>query len=69
MTLAASATPAEQPFVVTQKMRCQPAKDYVYPIGHPDSGNYLLQLKNEDDTMYQLLLEFPIQQIDKIDVI
>lgn len=56
-------------FVVAKSMRCKPATSFLVNIQNGDSIVYQLTLQNKQAFKQELLLEIPIQQIDKVDVI
>ena len=61
---------AEKRFVIDAKMRCKPASDKLVLLGQSnDTITYSLDLQNTLHTTQELLLEIPIQQIDKINVL
>jgi len=54
-------------FIINHKMRCQPASDKLIAIRESaDTSEYKLQILNTEQTTQSVLLEIPIQQIDKI---
>lgn len=62
-----SAIAASDTFMVNKKMRCVPASNKMMLISEMnDSLEYQLILSNQEDTAQDLLLEIPLQQVDKI---
>lgn len=59
---------AQQIFVINEQMRCKPATDYLVKIANSDSLVYRLLIKNEEKNSEEILIEIPIQLIDKINV-
>lgn len=56
-------------FVIDKKMRCRPASEQLMLIrNNKDTITYQLILNNTENTKQDILLEIPIQQIDKIRV-
>lgn len=55
-------------FIVSESTRCQPVAKYLININKKDTLSYLLVIKNASEKTQQILLEIPIQQIDKINV-
>ena len=54
-------------FVISKSVRCKPASEYLLLKGNiNDTFTYQLMIQNVQDTVQQILLEIPIQQIDKI---
>lgn len=56
-------------FTVNKSMRCIPATKYLIKTAEKDDSlSYSLQLYNVENSTQQILLEIPIQQIDKISI-
>jgi len=49
-------------------MRCKPASSYLINYKNTDTIAYKLIIQNKQRTKQQLMLEFPIQQIDRVNV-
>jgi signal transduction histidine kinase len=56
-------------FIVNEAMRCKPASRYLVNLSVADTLSYVLKIKNEQTETQHILLEIPIQQIDKIHVV
>jgi signal transduction histidine kinase len=69
MSMQAFSETRDTVFLVNKSMRCKPATKYLINIKNTDTIEYKLILENTQNTEQQLLLEIPIQQIDKVNVI
>ena len=55
-------------FIIDKKMRCQPATDFLIKKSKADSLVYVLPILNNQNETEDILVEIPIQLIDKINV-
>lgn len=55
-------------FIIDKKMRCQPATDFLIKKSKADSLVYVLPILNNQIETEDILVEIPIQLIDKINV-
>lgn len=53
-------------FIINKSMRCKPASRYLFITETQDSVKYELKLLNTHPAKQEILLEIPIQQIEKI---
>ena len=58
-------------FLINKALRCKPASHYIIKVENEnaDSLSYLLQLKNIEKDTQEILIEFPIQQLDNVNAI
>lgn len=55
-------------FVINKSTRCKPATNYLTQVANGDTLIYTLKLKNTQTTNEELLIEIPIEQLNKINV-
>lgn len=59
---------AQETFIIDKPMRCKPGTDYLVKQADPDSMIYTLFIKNVQKINEDILIEIPIQLIDKVNV-
>lgn len=64
--LSSNALSQTDTFVISEQMRFKPATKYLSEFEHGDTMTHVLYLKNQTPEMQEILMELPIQQIDRI---